>query len=415
MDGIQARMTVHELGRVDTGKEQPWDGWMLVIVCALLGLGLVMIFSASAVTAEWRYGDPLYFLKRQLFFLMIGFALLYIGLRVDYRYYYRAVYPVLGVTIALLALVNVTGHTAGGAQRWLNLGLFRIQPGELTKITMVMVLSYSLAKKGERVKSFMVGLVPHLLVVGVVVLLLMQQPDFGTSVIIITMMFVLLFVAGTRVNYLAMLGAAAVIMAWRLIVMSPYRMKRWEAFMNPWEHRQDSSYQVVESIMAIGSGGLTGEGLGDGLGKLGFVPALETDFIGSAIAQELGFVGISLVIILFLLFIWRGTRIAMGARDAFGTYLAFGLVVLFSLQTAINLGVISGMLPTKGLTLPFISYGGSSLLMSMYAIGILLNISRCSDDEYMRRREEKDERKKRERWEKKRQRILARREEERLT
>lgn len=393
--------------------EQPWDGWLLVIVCGLLGLGLVMIFSASAVTASWEFGDPAFYLKRQILFLCAGFALLYAGLQIDYRWYQRSAYPILAITVFLLVVVAVYGRTVGGATRWIALGPFNFQPGEWTKIAVVMVLAYSVAKKGEKVKSFAVGLLPHLAVVGAVVGLLMLQPDFGTSVICLTLMFATLFVAGTRLSWilLAVIGAGGA--AWHLITSSEYRMRRIMAFLDPWEHEGDIAYQVTKSMIAIGSGETAGRGLGDGVSKLGFVPELQTDFIGTAIAEELGFFGIVFVIVLYLLIIWRGTRIAIRARDHFGQYLALGLTLLFGLSAAINLGVISGALPTKGLTLPLMSYGGSSLLCSMFAIGVLLNVSRCADDDYQRRRALKDQERREAMWHKKRKRIIERRMKER--
>lgn len=397
-----------------TSQEQPWDGWLLVIVCILMGLGVVMIFSASAITALWRYNDPTYFLKRQFLHMIAGFFLLYVGMQIDYRWYRRAAYPILGVTVGMLLMVLLLGHTAGGAKRWVSLGFMMFQPGEWAKIAMLMVLAYSVEKKGTKIKTFFVGLLPHLLLVGGVVLLLLKQPDFGTSVLITSMMFVLLFVAGTRISYISLILMGAGAVAWQLIVTSPYRMKRIMAFLDPWSHQDTIGYQVTESLIAIGSGRVSGEGLGNGLGKLGFVPALETDFIGTAIAEELGFMGVALVIILFLLLLWRGLRIAFRSRDLFGTYLAVGITVLFGFQAAINLGVISGMLPTKGLTLPFVSYGGSSLLCSMFAIGVMLNISRCADDDWEHKRLMRDQRKQAERWERKRLEILERRRGERV-
>jgi cell division protein FtsW len=396
-------------------SEQPWDGWLLVIVCALMGLGVVMIFSASAITALWRYGDPAYFLKRQFLHMIAGFFLLYVGMQIDYRWYRRAAYPILGVTVGMLLMVLLLGHTAGGAKRWVSLGFMMFQPGEWAKIAMIMVLAYSVEKKDSQIKTFSVGFLPHLMLVGGVVLLLLKQPDFGTSVLIVSMMFVLLFVAGTRLSYILMVLLMAGVGAWRLIVTSEYRMKRIMAFLDPWSHQDTIGYQVVESLIAIGSGRVSGEGLGNGLGKLGFVPAMETDFIGTVIAEELGFMGISLVIILFLLLLWRGLRIAFQARDLFGTYLAVGITVLFGLQAAINLSVISGMLPTKGLTLPFVSYGGSSLLCSMFAIGIMLNISRCADDAWEQKRAVREQLKQAERWERKRLDVIERRKRERQT
>jgi cell division protein FtsW len=394
-------------------QEQPWDGWLLVIVCALMGLGVVMIFSASAITALWRYNDPTYFLKRQFLHMIAGFFLLYVGMQIDYRWYRRAAYPILGVTVGMLLMVLLLGHTAGGAKRWVSLGVMMFQPGEWAKIAMIMVLAYSVEKKDSKIKSFSVGFLPHLVLVGGVVLLLLKQPDFGTSVLIVSMMFVLLFVAGTRLSYILAVLLMAAVGAWQLVVNSEYRMKRIMAFLDPWSHQDTIGYQVVESLIAIGSGRVSGEGLGNGMGKLGFVPALETDFIGTAIAEELGFMGISLVVVLFLLFLWRGLRIAFQARDLFGTYLAVGITVLFGLQAAINLGVISGMLPTKGLTLPFVSYGGSSLLCSMFAVGIMLNISRCADDAWEQKRALREQQRQAERWERKRLGVLDRRRRER--
>lgn len=393
--------------------EQPWDGWLLVTVCALLGLGLVMVFSASAVTAEWTFGDPAFFLKRQVMFLLAGFGLLYAGLQIDYRWYRRAAYPILAVTVALLIFVAVYGRTVGGATRWIALGPFNFQPGEWTKIAIVMVLAYSVAKKGDKVKGFAVGLLPHLVIVGAVVGLLMLQPDFGTSVICLVLMFATLFLAGTRLSWILLALSVGGVAAWHVIASSAYRMKRIMAFLDPWNHEGDIAYQVTKSMIAIGSGDATGAGLGNGMSKLGFVPELETDFIGTAVAEELGFLGLALVIVLYLLMIWRGVRISLNAREPFGQYLAFGLTLLFGLSAATNLGVISGLLPTKGLTLPFMSYGGSSLLCCMFGIGVLLNVSRCADDDYQYKRRIKDRRREELRWQRKRERIMARRLKER--
>ncbi|OIP41130.1 MAG: putative lipid II flippase FtsW [Deltaproteobacteria bacterium CG2_30_63_29] len=413
MERVESKVSLVLDAPEEEREEQPWDGWLLVVVCALLGLGLVMIFSASSITAQWQHNDSTFFLKRQLLFLLAAFALMYAGLRIDYRWYQRAVYPILGVTLALLVIVAMSGLTANNATRWIRVGGMTFQPGEWTKIAMAMVLAYSVTKKGEQVKSFTVGIVPHLAIVGLVVGLLMLQPDFGTSVLLLSMMFAVLFVAGTRISYILLALVCSSAAAYHLISSSPYRMKRVMAFLDPWAHQGDIAYQVTESMMAIGSGGIVGQGLGDGLGKLGFVPELETDFIGTAIAQELGFAGVVLIVVLYLLLVWRGIRIALAATDNFGKYLAFALTFLFGLQAAINLAVISGLVPTKGLTLPFISYGGSSLLCSMFGIGILLSISRCASDEWKSKRAEKDREREALRWERKRERIMMRRLEER--
>lgn len=393
--------------------ERPWDGWLLLAVCALLGIGVVMVYSSSAITAAWSLGDSAYYLKRQLLYMFLGFFSLAAGLKLDYRWYQRLVYPILLVTVALLVVVALWGTTVGGATRWIRIGFFNFQPAEIAKISMVMVLAYSVAKKQDRITSFTVGLVPHFIIVGFVIGLLLLQPDFGTSIIIAALMFVILFVAGTRVSYILAAIVLGGLGAWQLIVNSEYRLKRVMAFLDPWSYQGDIAYQVTESMISIGSGGLTGQGLGEGLGKLGFVPEFHTDFIGSAISEEFGFLGVLGLLVLYGIIVWRGILIAMRAHDGFGRYVALGLTTLIGMQASINLGVISGLLPTKGLTLPFVSFGGSSMICSMFAVGVLLNISRCAGDAYALRSEQKQSQRAQERWEKKRQRIMERRKQER--
>jgi len=391
--------------------ERPWDGWLLVAVCGLLGIGVVMVYSASGITAAWQYDDAAFFLKRQVIYLTLGFVLLGVGLKIDYRWYYRMVYPILLASIALLLLVIFIGTNVGGATRWIRLGSFNVQPAEIAKVTMTFVLAYSMSKKQDQIKSFSVGFVPHVLLVFFVIGLLLLQPDFGTSVLLMCLMGAMLVFAGTRLSYIlggVVIGGAG---AFFLITQSEYRMKRILAFLDPWSHQDTIAYQLTESLISIGSGGLPGRGLGEGLGKLGFVPELHTDFIGTAIAEELGFIGVVVTLLLFMLFVWRGFLIAIRARDYFGRYVAFGLTFMVGLQSAVNLLVITGLAPTKGLTLPFISFGGSSLLMSMLATGVLLNISKCADDRFAIERARKRAEKEQVRWEKKRERILNRRKE----
>ena len=392
--------------------ERPWDGWLLVIVCALLGIGVVMIYSASGITASWHFNDSMFFLKRQLLYVMGGFVLLIIGLKLDYHWYQRLVYPIFIATILLLLVVLVAGTDVNGARRWIRLGFINIQPAEIAKIAMGFVLAYSMAKKQDRIKSFSIGVLPHLIFVALVVGLLMLQPDFGSSVLITTLMGAMLFFAGTRLIYIIGGLALCGIGGGLAITMADYRMARVLAFLDPWGNQDSSAYQLVESLISIGSGGLPGRGLGEGLGKLGFVPELHTDFIGTAIAEELGFFGIALILGLFLAFAIRGFLIAMHARDYFGRYTAFGLTFIISLQAAVNLCVISGLLPTKGLTLPFISFGGSSLLLCMFATGVLLNISKCAEDSYAIKQAQKLAEKERVDWNKKRERILKEHQEE---
>ena len=271
--------------------ERPWDGWLLLIVCALVGIGIVMIYSASGITATWLTGDSAFFLKRQLIYLAGGLLFLIFGLKVDYHWYRRTAWPIFAGTILVLAAVLFVGTDVNGARRWIRLGFFNVQPAEIAKVTLVFVLAYSMTKKNDLMKTFSVGILPHIILIGCVVGLLLKQPDFGSSAIIVILTGVMLLVAGTRMIYL--IGGAIVggLGASLLIFSADYRMKRIMAFLDPWGTQSNEGYQLTRSLISIGSGGVEGRGLGQGLGKLGFVPELHTDFIGTATLEELGFLG----------------------------------------------------------------------------------------------------------------------------
>ncbi|MBN2497855.1 MAG: putative lipid II flippase FtsW [Deltaproteobacteria bacterium] len=358
-------------------ERQKVDPVLFFAVLSLVALGVVMVYSASAVFVESKTGDSLYYLKRQLINVALGLAVMLGAMRVGYQRLVRWAYPLLLGVVVLLVLVLIPGVAvrAGGSSRWLPLGVMNFQPGELAKIAFVLYLACSLTRKKDRIQAFSVGFLPHLLVCGVLLLLLLGQPDFGTAATLTLILFFMLFVAGTRVTYIAVAGLAALPMAYGLIVGSEYRMRRLLAFLDPWAHRFDIGYQISESLMSFGSGGLWGTGLGEGKHKLFFLPAAHTDFIFSQVGEELGFVGAVAVLALFAVVVWRGFRAALRSPDLFGTYLAFGLAALIALQTLVNVGVVTGVLPTKGLTLPFMSYGGSSLLCTLLAMGILMDIS----------------------------------------
>ncbi|MFN0063208.1 MAG: putative lipid II flippase FtsW [Myxococcaceae bacterium] len=352
------------------------DRMLLGAVLALTTIGLVMVYSASAVMAQEKLGDGFYFLKRQLGAGAVGLGVMALALRVGYRKLARLAYPLLIVAVVTLVLVAVpgVGTVVGGARRWIKLGPMSLQPAELTKLAWVIYLSYSLAKKGQKVRSFTIGLLPHFLIAGVLVLLCMKQPDFGSSVALAFLLFVLLFVAGARLPYLVGALMLAAPLAYYAVASSPYRMKRILAFLDPWEHRHDAGYQVAESLMSVGSGGVFGLGLGDSRQKLFFLPEAHTDFIFSIIGEEMGLVGAGVVIALYVVILWRGIRAAARAAEPFGTYLAAGLTSLICFQASVNMAVAMGLLPTKGLTLPFVSYGGSSLMVLLGAAGILLSV-----------------------------------------
>lgn len=354
-----------------------YDPLILWAVLALVSLGLVMVYSASAITAQEKLGDGLYFLKRQAVAAALGLVAMAVAMRVGYRRMARLAYPLLVIAAILLIAVLIpgVGTMAGGAKRWIRFPGVSIQPAELAKLAWIVYLSYSLAKKREKVVSFSVGFLPHLLIAAGLVGLCMLEPDFGSSVAILFLMFVLLFAAGVRLWYLVGSVLLALPFAYHAIASSPYRMKRIVAFLDPWAHRHDSGYQVAESLMSIGSGGAWGLGLGDGRQKLYFLPEAHTDFIFSIIGEELGLLGVGILVLLYAVIVWRGVRAALSASEPFGTYLGLGVTALIAFHAIVNMAVAMGMVPTKGLTLPFVSYGGSSLIVLMGASGLLLSIS----------------------------------------
>lgn len=355
----------------------PSDPVLAALIVALLGFGVVMVFSASTIEATVSFSDPYYYLRRQSVFATLGLVVMFIASRVDYRRLQPFTYPVLVVVTGLLvASVSGLGHSGGGAARWLRFGPVHVQPSELAKVALVLWLSYSLAKKQERVRSFSVGMLPHLLMAGVLMVLCLEQPDFGGAVVLSFLTFTLLFVAGARLGYLALVAMVGFAGAAWLVRTENYRWERWKAWLEMAEHRQDLAYQPFQSVMSFGSGEFSGLGLGKGLQVL-YLPEAHTDFIAAIIGEELGFIGIVGLCVAYVVLVARGVRIALSAVDEYGSYLAFGISALFGAQALINLSVAMAILPTKGLTLPFISYGGSSLLVSAGAVGILLNISRA--------------------------------------
>jgi cell division protein FtsW len=276
-------------------------------------------------------------------------------------------------------VVMFTGRQAGGAARWIQLGPINVQPAELTKLALILWLSESLARKGEKVRSFQVGFLPHVLMVGLLVALCMAQPDFGSSGILVLLTFILLFVAGVKIGYM-LLGAALVLpLVYFALRLESYRWQRIVAFTDPFKYRMTGGYQIVESWVSFGAGGLTGVGLGDSRQKLLFLPEAHTDFIAAIVAEELGFVGFGLLVLGFVIVVLRGLRAAFRAPDDQGLYLGVGLTMFIGLSAITNLAVVLGLIPTKGLTLPFLSFGGSSLLVNCMAVGILLNVSRPRD------------------------------------
>jgi cell division protein FtsW len=353
------------------------DPILLGAVLALLSLGLVMVYSASAVTALEKTGNGFYFLERQLAAAALGLLAMATALKLGYRRLARLAYPLLLVTVVLLVLVEVpgVGTLVGGARRWIRFPGVSIQPAEIAKFTWVVYLAYSLAKKREKVASFSIGFLPHLLLGGLLVGLCMAEPDFGSAVELLVLLFVLLFAAGTKLSYLVGSVLLALPLAYHAVAHSPYRLARIRAFLDPWAHRHDVGYQVAQSLISVGSGGFFGLGLGESRQKLFFLPEAHTDFIFSIVGEELGLFGAAAMVLLYGVIVWRGTRAALRAQETFGTFLGLGLTALLGAQAVVNMSVAMGMLPTKGLTLPFVSYGGCSLVVSMTAAGALLSLS----------------------------------------
>jgi cell division protein FtsW len=353
------------------------DPLLFGVVLALLSIGVVMVYSASAIMAAERFHDPFFFLKKQLFWAVLGFGALWLAMRTDYRRFERLVTPLLLAALILLVLVLVPplGQEINGTRRWLRLGPVSFQPVELAKFALVVYLAAFLARRRELVTHFTTGLVPPLVMAALMAGLTVLQPDLGNSLALVILALGLAYLAGARLGHMGLIAAAALPVIAVLIAMKPYRWRRMVAFMDPWDDPQGSGFQIIQSFLALGSGGVAGRGLGESKQKLFYLPESHTDFIFAIIGEELGLVGGAIVILLFAVLVWRGLRVGLRAPDPFGSYLALGLTLMLATQTLVNLGVVTGMLPTKGLPLPFISFGGSALLMAMFSAGVLLNIS----------------------------------------
>lgn len=353
------------------------DHVLLVSALALVSLGLTMVFISSTVMASSQYQDPYFFIKRQGIYALLGLGLLMAGSSINYHRYKRLVYPLLLLSLIALVLVFVPGLGARvrGAARWLKLGPFTLQPSEFAKLALVIFLAYSLARKQEKMKYFAIGFLPHMVVAGLFIALIGKEPDFGTALTLAALTFIMLIVGGTRVTYILLASVGGGVLATLMVLKDPKKFSRILSFLDPWKYGQDVGYQLKQSLLAIGSGGFFGLGPGQSRAKLFYLPDAHTDFILSIFSEELGFVGVLLILALFALLVYRGILLALRAPDPFGSYLALGLTLLIGLQAGINMGVVTGIFPTKGLSLPFLSYGGSSLLANLLAVGILLNIS----------------------------------------
>jgi len=348
---------------------------LLIVVGSFLCLGLLMVFNASSVKAFHLNGQSVYYLSRQMVFAVFGAALLFLSAHFDYHWWMRLTIPlVLGAVMMLvLVLLPGFGHQVKGATRWIKTPFFNLQASEFCKLSFIIYLSAYLAKKGEKIRDFKHGLLPPLVIFGVFATLLMLEPDFGSTVVLAAMTLIMVFIAGARIKHLAglmLLGGGLGALA---IIGKGYRMDRLTSFMSLTGR---GAYQLKQSLIAYGAGGLHGVGAGNSAQKLFYLPEAYTDFIVAVWAEEFGFIGVVTLVLLILALLVIGFKIARSAPDYFGTLLAFGLTLFLVLQMTVNFWVTLGLLPTKGLTFPFLSYGGSSLCVSLAAVGVLLNVAR---------------------------------------
>jgi len=355
---------------------------LLFPVLLLCCIGIVMIYSASSSISMEEHDNLFYFMTKQSLFFFISLCVMFVTASFPYRLYRSFAYIILAASIGLLiaVLFPALNIKAGGAYRWLNLGGFTFQPAEFAKLSMILFMGYSLAKKQELIEKFSIGFLPHAVIFGIFAGLIIIQPDFGTIVVMGMICWGMMFIAGVRILHLLSPLPLVIPIVYFLIFKVEYRLLRIMTFMNPWDDPYNTGYQITNSLKAIGSGGLFGKGIGLGMQKMHYLPEPHTDFIFSIIGEELGLLGIIVIFTLYTIILLTGSQIAKHADSMFGTITASGLTLYIGVQVIINTGVALGVLPTKGLTLPFISYGGTSLVVNMAAMGILMNIGASANE-----------------------------------
>jgi cell division protein FtsW len=352
------------------------DKLLFTATVLLVCTSVVMVYSASAFVAMENQGDPYLYLFKQATWALLGLALVPLMMKIDYRTYRQPAVIWTGLAVVSIALVAVLfGHSRNGANRWLGFGSLGVQPSELAKIVVILFIAALLERRMDRIDEPAYSLLPIGIVLGVIVALILREPDLGTSVSIVVIAAVMIFAAGIDYRYVAAVAMAAAPALYLLLAFSEYRWRRVMAFLNPWADPQGDGFQIIQSMIAVGTGGVTGRGLMAGVQKLFFLPEPHNDFIYAVISEELGLIGASIVLACFCVITWRGLRTSLRAPDRFGSFLALGLTTMVAFQAFFNISVVLGLLPTKGIPLPFVSYGGSSLLINLLGMGILLNVS----------------------------------------
>ncbi|MCP3031105.1 stage V sporulation protein E [Halobacillus sp. A1] len=363
-------------------NEQKPDIWLTSAILSLLLIGIVMVYSSSSIWSEYKFDDPWFFAKRQILFAALGLIAMFTLSNIPYYVWfkYAKVIVLICLVFLLLVLIPGVGMVRGGAQSWIGIGMFSIQPSEFMKLGLIIFLAKFFSQRQKRMASFQEGFLPGLAIILVPFALIMLQPDLGTGVVMVSTCLLMMFVAGARVAHFMLIVAGGIAGMAGLIASAPYRIQRITAFLHPWEDPLGSGFQIIQSLYAIGPGGLLGLGLGKSMQKFFYLPEPQTDFIYSVLAEELGFIGGTIVLILFFVILWRGVRTSLHATDLFGSLLALGIVGMISIQVMINVSVVTGLIPVTGITLPLISYGGSSLTLTLGALGLLLSVSRYSNE-----------------------------------
>ncbi|WP_371261784.1 putative lipid II flippase FtsW [Desulfovibrio desulfuricans] len=369
------------MGRAtEKGPFAPFDWWLFAIMLIILAIGLVMVLSASGIVAEQVNGDKYYFFKRQVLFALLGGIALWGAALMPRQWLYRLQYPALFLALLLLLVtLSPLAPAINGAKRWIPLGPVNIQPMEFVKIALALYLAYFMSSKQDLIKTFSRGVIPPFAVTGLFCFLLLLQPDFGSAVVLASILFFMCVAGGTRFVYLFFSLALACAGAMALAISSPYRLRRLLAFLDPFQDAHNTGYQLVQSLLAIGSGSFFGVGVGASKQKMFYLPEAHNDFIMAVLAEEMGFVGMSVVMVLFGLLFWRCYRIIQGQRNLRDRFTAFGLTIILAMGAVMNLAVVMGVAPPKGVPMPLMSYGGSNLLATMLCVGLLMNFSRTAD------------------------------------